>query len=338
VAARYWGVRLDEIIHRIHMRVLEHIRLRSEAAPDRPSWTASDRARTPTERRPREDVVRYYEVAGPDYAAWSPKFNMHFGYFDGENESAAARAHARSHESGRARSHSARRGSAGRGRGHGLRVGATGRFIAEHQKNARVFGFTIVPWQVASGEPDQREEAGLRARVRLALADYARTPLADASVERRVRDREHELRRGAGQGRPRRRDGAHREARRPASTSATGSGRDRGLGPLSGRIYRTVCRSWAIEEMAAIGPFVRALERNGFGDVRVEEVSWRVAPSFAHVPFLCLRFALGCFLRGEFRWTQERRQNLIGSFFGCLLGLCRSRIGYYLVGATRRGD
>ena len=24
---------------------------------------------------------RYYEEAGPDYAAWSPDFNMHFGYF-----------------------------------------------------------------------------------------------------------------------------------------------------------------------------------------------------------------------------------------------------------------
>ena len=24
---------------------------------------------------------RYYEEAGPDYAAWSPGFNMHFGFF-----------------------------------------------------------------------------------------------------------------------------------------------------------------------------------------------------------------------------------------------------------------
>jgi len=24
---------------------------------------------------------RYYTEAGPDYAAWSPNFNMHFGYF-----------------------------------------------------------------------------------------------------------------------------------------------------------------------------------------------------------------------------------------------------------------
>src|SRR4029077_1710004 len=35
----------------------------------------------------KEDAVspasfqRYYEEAGPDYAAWSPHFNMHFGFF-----------------------------------------------------------------------------------------------------------------------------------------------------------------------------------------------------------------------------------------------------------------
>ena len=27
------------------------------------------------------DFQRYYEEAGPDYASWSPNFNMHFGYY-----------------------------------------------------------------------------------------------------------------------------------------------------------------------------------------------------------------------------------------------------------------
>ena len=29
------------------------------------------------------EMVRYYEEAGPDYEAWSPSFNMHFGYWEG---------------------------------------------------------------------------------------------------------------------------------------------------------------------------------------------------------------------------------------------------------------
>ena len=28
-----------------------------------------------------EDLHRYYEEAGMDYAAWSPAFNMHFGWW-----------------------------------------------------------------------------------------------------------------------------------------------------------------------------------------------------------------------------------------------------------------
>src|SRR5215813_15505592 len=28
-----------------------------------------------------DSFQRYYEEAGPDYAAWSPHFNMHFGFF-----------------------------------------------------------------------------------------------------------------------------------------------------------------------------------------------------------------------------------------------------------------
>lgn len=30
---------------------------------------------------PQISLEQYYSEAGPDYAAWSPEFNMHFGYF-----------------------------------------------------------------------------------------------------------------------------------------------------------------------------------------------------------------------------------------------------------------
>ena len=36
---------------------------------------------TATPLRPIDAFQRYYEEAGPDYAAWSPNFNMHFGFF-----------------------------------------------------------------------------------------------------------------------------------------------------------------------------------------------------------------------------------------------------------------
>ena len=44
------------------------------------SMTTLERPQTPA---PASSVSfqRYYEEAGPDYAAWSPFFNMHFGFF-----------------------------------------------------------------------------------------------------------------------------------------------------------------------------------------------------------------------------------------------------------------
>ena len=293
-----------------------------------------DRTRRGTERRPREDVVRYYEVAGPDYAAWSPKFNMHFGYWDRRTSPLRREAMLeRMNEIALERLRiDADRPAALADMGCGL--GATARCIAERRPKAHVTGFTIVPWQVATGNRIS-EEAGLRPRVRLALADYARTPLADASV-----DGAYAIESTSYAGGPDKDDLVAEMARivKPGGRVHFSDGfrKDRRLGPVSGWIYRTVCSSWAIEEMAAIGPFVRALGRHGFDEIRVEEVSWRVAPSFAHVPFLCLSFPLQRSLRGDFRWSKERRQNLVGSFFGCLLGLCRSRIGYFLVSATKR--
>jgi hypothetical protein len=34
---------------------------------------------------PRIGLEQYYSEAGPDYAAWSREFNMHFGYSAGSN-------------------------------------------------------------------------------------------------------------------------------------------------------------------------------------------------------------------------------------------------------------
>jgi hypothetical protein len=90
--------------------------------------------------------------------------------------------------------------------------------------------------------------------------------------------------------------------------------------------------------MGVIGPFVNALEAHGFVDVDVQELSWQVAPSFAHVPFLCVWFALQRLARGDFVWPKERWQNLMGPLFGSLLGLCRSRFGYFHVTASRDGS
>ena len=43
---------------------------------------------------PRIGLEQYYSEAGPDYAAWSREFNMHFGYYRAGIESIAPGIHA----------------------------------------------------------------------------------------------------------------------------------------------------------------------------------------------------------------------------------------------------
>src|SRR5215813_1441756 len=98
-------------------------------------------------RATRDALVRYYSEAGPDYAAWSPSFNMHFGYwawglnpFDREamlertNGEVVARL-----DVGSGASHVADLGCG---------LGATARHLTRRYLRARVTGLTIVPWQV----------------------------------------------------------------------------------------------------------------------------------------------------------------------------------------------
>ena len=280
------------------------------------------------------DVVRYYEVAGPDYAAWSPSYNMHFGLWEPwanpfrrepmlERTNQATLDHLE-----------VPRDASATIVDMGCGLGATARYVAERRPRARVHGFTIVPWQVETGNALSATR-GVSGRVRLELADYASTPMPDACADAAYAIESASYAKGAAK-----EDLVAEMARvvKPGGRVSFSDGFRKDARPLRGFLgfaYRVVCRSWAIREMAVIGPFVRALETRGFEDVRVEERSWSMAPSFLHVPFLCASFALKRVLRGDVQWSRERWQNLLGPLFGCVIGLARSRFGYYLIRATR---
>ncbi len=284
----------------------------------------------------REHIVRYYEVAGPDYAAWSPKFNMHFGYFERGANPFRREPMLERMSQATLDQLDLPPGQSATVADMGCGLGATARFIAERRPRAEITGFSVVPWQVANGNR-MSAETGLDGRVRLVLADFVRTPAAAGSF-----DRAYAIESASYADGPDKHDLVAEMARivKPGGRVSFSDGFRKDLRPLRPPLhgfYAASCGAWAIHEMAVIGPFLRALEAHGFVDVCAEEISWRVAPSFAHVPLLCARFALQRLSRGEFAWPKERWQNLLGPLFGGLLGLHRSRFGYFLVSATRRG-
>src|SRR5215467_13271236 len=109
-------------------------------------------------------LEQYYSEAGPDYAAWSREFNMHFGYYHaGANpfhreamlEQMNAEVLARLQVSGIDEPQLLDLGCG---------LGATLRSIARRLPKAKLVGLTRVPWQVEHGRA-LNEVAGCGSRV-----------------------------------------------------------------------------------------------------------------------------------------------------------------------------
>ena len=96
------------------------------------------------------------------------------------------------------------------------------------------------------------------------------------------------------------------------------------------KCYSSVCRYWALPEMPVLESFVAGLERQGFRDIIVEDISWRVAPSLAHAPFAVLSFVLKKLLAGE-PLKRQSINNLKASLLALALGLNRSKFSYCLI-------
>lgn len=279
------------------------------------------------------DVLDYYHDAGPDYAAWSTKFNMHFGLWERPAD-LLFRERMLDQMSGAV----LERLELGDERAMvvdlGCGLGATMRWAAPRYPNAWFVGATIVDWQVEQAREMNHAACG-GDRIEVHRVDYTSTGLPHASADGVYALESACHAHGKGK------RGVVREAARilrPGSkfVIADGFRTDGGkeLSGLRGVAYRALCRHWAIEELADLDTFVAELADAGFVDVVVEDISWRVAPSVAHVPFVTLKFLWDAWRNGE-RIDGWRRSNVLASLLTMLLGLCRSNFSYCIVTATK---
>lgn len=127
-------------------------------------------------------LEQYYSEAGPDYAAWSPEFNMHFGYYRaGANplaretmlEQMNAEVLARLRLEGIAEAQLLDLGCG---------LGATLRSFARRLPHARLLGLTKVAWQVERARA-LSQAAGCGERVRIIEGDYEATLLRGSSYD-----------------------------------------------------------------------------------------------------------------------------------------------------------
>ena len=276
---------------------------------------------------PLQRVIDYYEVAGPDYAAWSPEFNMHFGYYRwGMNPWRLAPMLEQMNAEVLARL--GLPDGPVRVLDMGCGLGEAARYVARRRADAEVTALTIAPSQAQRGNR-MTAAAGLARRVSIVHADYTRSPVASGSQDGAYAIESFCHARGPG------RAACVRELRRVLRAGgrfvvADGFMKHGGRLPRwLNHVRRKVCEGWAIEAFAELPAFVATLHEHGFADITVEEVFWPLAPSAAHVPATAVKFLLR--ERGSGPLDALRLGNALAPVYGLALGLARRHFAYHIV-------
>jgi SAM-dependent methyltransferase len=280
-------------------------------------------------------LEQYYREAGPDYAAWSREFNMHFGFYRwGANpfrreamlEQMNAEVLARLEVSALA---------APRLLDLGCGLGATLRSFAQTIPRAHLLGLTRVRWQVEQAIR-LNAAAGCGKQVRVIEGDYEDTILPRAAY-----DGVHALEsschaHGADKG------ALLAEAHRllkPGGRLVIADGflsKRRFLGDLQKRIYRKLCECWVIEELAELDGLLAKLREIGFVDITVEHLQLRVAPSVLHIPWVTLKFLITDVVFGKGAMTQARWNNVLAPVLLPLVSAPLGPMTYCMISARKK--
>lgn len=283
------------------------------------------------------ELLRYYSEAGQDYEAWSRNFHMHFGYYRwGINP-----LHLESMLDEMTWQVVDRLGLdqqlEQRVVDLGCGLGTSVRLLARRWPLWKLCGVTAVPWQIAHAKAFAERDAteSRPGSIEFVEADYTRTPFADAewdgayAIESSCHD--------AGFAK----EAFIREAARilkPGKRLVIADGFQKGvqpMHPLLRRGFEVVCRNWALESFAEIGEFVACLHRHGFEIERVQDASYRIAPSVMHVPWVTTRFLISELFKTGLRLGEVRWGHILACVLAPIIGLARHRFGYYLITARK---
>ncbi|MES2941472.1 MAG: methyltransferase domain-containing protein [Pseudomonadota bacterium] len=280
------------------------------------------------------NVRAYYSAVAQDYSAWSPLLNMHFGYWAAginplQRETMLERMNLEVLKKLNLPCRSAARLA-----DLGCGAGATARTIVRHRRHTIVDAVTLVSAQIVQGAA-LNEAAALHNEVRFHLADYAYTDLASAAY-----DGVYALESACHASGPGKRALVHEAARllKPGGTLVIADALRRNAKPLPSlvnRIYQLWCKDWAVEELAEKTALHDALKAEGLTDIRFEDISWRVATSALHIPFLATRFAVRELWRARFRLDPWRKGHIVASYAAFALGAWLPGFGYYMVTARK---
>jgi SAM-dependent methyltransferase len=285
-----------------------------------------------------EDTQDYFTEVAVDYSAWSPSYNMHFGFWRvGLNPLRREgmlvemnRVIGRALQLPGATQDAPRRCVLDLGCG----AGATARTLVGDDPSLYAITVTNVAVQ---NRIAARLDAAAGAADRMAHleADYTRTglPAAQADGAWAVESACY----AAGTAKA---DFIREAARllKPGARLAVVDGflLRREPGRIAGWLHRLWADSWAVPTLAVREDFVAALREHGFEDIEVKSLRWRVAPSALHIPLLATRFTLAELWKARGKLGPWRRKHIVASYCALALGMFWRDFDYCMVTAKRR--
>lgn len=284
---------------------------------------------------PEISLQQYYSEAGPDYAAWSPEFNMHFGYYRaGANplrreamlEQMNAEVLARLRLDDIAKPQLADLGCG---------LAATLRSFAQRRPEAKLFGITCVPWQVEKARA-LNKAAGCSERISIIEGDYQDSgslPYGDFDGVYALESSCH----AHGPDKVTLLKEAH-QLLRPGGRLVVADGflsHTHFPTGLQERIYRKLCKCWVIEELARLNLFAAQLVQLGFRDITVEHLQLRVMPSVMHIPWVTLKFLITDVIFGKRPMTTARWNNVLAPLLLPLVSAPLGPLTYCMISATK---
>jgi MPBQ/MSBQ methyltransferase len=306
------------------------------ALPNAPHKTSADNLTQ--DQSSTRDLRDYYREVASDYVAWSRNLNMHFGYWAwGMNPFKREPMLERmSHEVIQRLGLPA---LAAHVADLGCGAGATARHLARHFLGAHVDAVTCVPEQITQGLALNTEWTGNghmpAGSVQFHCKDYLATGLTSQQYDGVYAIESDCHCPGAGK----------QALLSEAARLLKSGGRlviadamlrdDKAIPAPVALAYRSMCRNWALSELAECSALKKQLERSGFIDIRFEEIGWNIAPSAFHIPIFATRFTLAALWRSKGRLVAWRWRHILASYCSLLVGLWRPRFGYYLVSARK---
>ena len=274
------------------------------------------------------EMVDFYNEATEDYEYWSKDYNMHFGYFipfktnpfnrdsmlEEMNYQVVKRLKISKHKSILA--------------DLGCGMGGPMRHALKRHKNLSAIGITLSNFQVYQGN---KLLQGLNGTI--LNEDYNHTSFRSNSFDAALAIESFCHSGHSSQ--------SIREAYRILKSKGKLVIADAFLKKEESRLsygshfaYEKLCNHWSLERLETIDNMRLKLKRQGFNDITVENVSFKVAPSVLHVPFAIIGFIVKNLLKFK-SLKRESLHNLLGSLYALLSGLHMKSFGYYIITATK---